>query len=541
MAPPPISLIEDLSRNDIEKLTQLLVLSPMTPMTSPHQVWLQEQSDFIATLPPKLKRPESLLPRLAMSLPFGKQKAHLCPSHKRLNPHLIRRIFLQVSAECTTRLARLVSNPYLPTDIAVHIKALQKANSLWMSPDLYRWTFQCQPHEERFDRIASDCEACILAAVGGNIRILQELRASMLGRKKKRGTFPRLLPLVESWIKWAGAEAVVREESDRLAREIRNCRKQMQEARRQKRRNEEEGILDPPPEMSTTTASDAKSPFADPEYDHMGAPPPNHDDAAPEFKNPFADPVYDHGSFQDKVYVYEDRDEHEHDNEPEGSIIDFYAHRLSSANLINNNTTQAQNEAKIHPAFKDSMVFQFQTNSSTFTLPKQNPFEDQDEGQERDNLPPRPGNPTTYTDPNPNLNGGGPMHRGASARVHQPPPLAYHNRANVKQMKNSWKRATGYSESVYSRDTDEEMPLLPSLPQQNGGFPTAGERIEEEGEYVPPRREWKKDEEERENGGDGDERGGRRDTKITSFGDFIKAPTHNSSSNSSEISRYLCR
>ncbi|KAH7412512.1 hypothetical protein BKA64DRAFT_770244 [Cadophora sp. MPI-SDFR-AT-0126] len=522
MAPPPISLIEDLSRNEIEKLTQLLILPPMT---APDQVWLQQQSHFIPTLPLKLKRPESLLPRIAMSFPFGKQKAHLCPSHKPLNPHLIRRIFLQVSAECTTRLGRLVSNPYLPTDIAVHVKALQKANSLWMSPDIYRWTFQCQPHEERYDRIASDCEACILAAVGGNICILQQLRASMLGRKKNRGVFPRLLPLVESWIKWMGAETVVREESDQLAREIRNCRKQMREARRQKRRNEEEGILDPPPEMSPTTCSNAQNPFVDPTYDHIGTPLPNHQSAAHGPKNPFADPVYDHGPFQNKVYGHEDRDEHEQDNEPEGSIIDFYARRLSSANLTNrNNNTRTQNEAKIHPAFKDSMVFQFQTNATTYTLPQNNPFNDQDD-QESDSLPPRPGNPTAYYDPEALPNGGGgPTHRGASARVHQPPPLAYHNRTTVKQMQNSWKRATGYSESVYSRDVDEGMPPPSSFAQQNGGNQTTvGGRIEEEeGEYVPPRRGWKKaDGEEGRGDGDGDERGRRRDTKVTIFGDFI--------------------
>ncbi|KAK0121563.1 hypothetical protein ONS95_009853 [Cadophora gregata] len=545
MTPPPISLIEDLCDNDIKKLTQLLILSPMTA-TDP--VWLQEQSKSIDTLPPKLKRPESFLPRLAMSLPFGKEKAHLCLSHKPLNPHLIRRIFLQVSAECTTRIARLVSNQYLPPDIAVHVKTLQKVNSLWMSADLYRCTFQCQPHEERFDRIASDCEACILAAVGGNISILQDLRASMIGRKKKRGTPPRLLPLVESWIMCTGAEAMVREQSDNLAVEIRNCRRQMQEARRQKRRNEKEGILDPPPpEMSSTTPRAVEDPFADVMH-LIGVPFSNQNKAAQDFNNPFADPEHGYGRFQGKEsYEYEDRDEHEHEIEHEGSIINFYAHRLSSANLHNNqNITQAQNEAKIHPAFKDSMVFQFQTNPSAYSLPAHNPFEDDDD-QAANTLPPRPGNPTAYDDPEFNSNGGsGPTHRGASSRPRQPPPLAYLNRANVKQMKNSWKRVTGYSESVYSRPVDEyesfaqlDSAARPPVPQRNvrrvegsgdisAGFSklAQGGRIEEEGGYLPPRREWKGGEEGKGSGGwngrdgDGDERG-KRDTNFTSFGDFI--------------------
>ena len=393
-----------------------------------------------------------------------------------------------------------------------------------MSPDIYRWTFQCQPQDERFDRIDSDCEACILAAVGGDVRILQELRASMLGRKKKRGVFPRLLPLVESWIGWTGAQAEVRKQSDLLAREIRNCRKQMQEARRQKRRNEEEGILDPPPlQMSSTSSSKSRTPFSDSVYDHDRFQDNSYEyEIREEVKNPFADPKHDRGRLQNKVYQYEDPDEHEHDNKPEGSIIDFYATRLSSANLVNNNkTTQAQNEAKIHPAFKDSMVFQFQTNASAFTLPAQNPFQDQVDDQEPGNLPPRPSNPTAYDDPEPGLNGDGPMHRGASARVRQPPPAAYNNRANAKQVKNSWKRATGYTESVYSRDEDDDRPLHPPSPQKNGGNSAQAAKIEEEEEYVPPRRHWKKDAEGRTNGVDGKESRGKRDTKITNFGDFI--------------------
>ncbi|KAH7342308.1 hypothetical protein BKA65DRAFT_457126, partial [Rhexocercosporidium sp. MPI-PUGE-AT-0058] len=331
MSPPPISLIEDLTTNDIEKLTKLLVLAPLS---APHPVWLQEQADFIRTLPLKLKRPESILPRLAMSIPFGTQKADLCPSHKPLNPYLIRRIFLQVSAECTTRLNRLVENRYLPADTAIHVKALQTANSLWMSPELYRVTFQCQPQEERYERIASDCDACILAAVGGNIRILRELRTSMLGRRTKRGKTPRLLPLVEAWIEWTGAEDALRAKSDALAKEVRSCRRQMQDARRQKRRNIAEGIIE----------------------------------------------AFDHQEYDESPHHHHEREHDEHDNDPEGSIIDYYANRLSSAKQTLSN---AQTESSIHPAFRNS-VFQFQTNTSSSTL--------------HAHLPPRSGNPTAYTE-----------------------------------------------------------------------------------------------------------------------------------------------
>ncbi|KAH9223165.1 hypothetical protein DL95DRAFT_498134 [Leptodontidium sp. 2 PMI_412] len=421
MAPPPISLIEDLRMKDTEKLTQLLVLSPLT---DPHPVWLQEQADFIRTLPPKLKRPKTLFPRLTMAIPFRTQGAHLCPAHKSLNPYLIRRIFLQVSAECTTRLTRLAENRFLPTNIAIHVKTLQMANSLWMSPDLYRVTFQCQPEDKRFDRIASDCEACILATVGGNIQILKELRTSMLGREMKRKKRARLLPLVEAWIEWADAAGAIRADSNILAREVRSCRRQMQEARRQKRRNLAKGIVEEPVR----------------DDNDMAAPLLSHDAAGQAFNHKEEDesPRHDH----DHDHEHED---HGYDHDPEDSVIDFYADRISSVWQPHN---QAQDRSSIHPAFRNSIVLQFQPDSNI--------------GSNTDasygSLPPRPGN-IASAETGPGMNGG---HGGApesapaaptgTGRVHQPPPVSYHNRANQKytQKQAAAKRETGYTESVYS-------------------------------------------------------------------------------------------
>ncbi|KAL2076091.1 hypothetical protein VTL71DRAFT_1034 [Oculimacula yallundae] len=503
MAPPSISLLEDLNAKEIEKLTQLLVLSPKT---APHTIWLQHQAECMSTLPPALKRSHSLLPRLAISIPFGTQKAQLCTAHKPLNSYLIRRIFLQVSAECTTRLSRLVGNPYLPADIAIHVKTLQTANSLWMSPDLYRVTFQCQPEEERFERIDSDCDACILAAVGGNIRILQELRTSMLGRKRKRGKTARLLPLVEAWIDWTGAGDSIRERSEVLAREVRNCRRQMQEARRQKRRNLTEGIVDSSPPPPPAQDDDMKSSLL------------NHDAVAQAFVFKFQD--YDEGI-----------DDHEQAHDPEGSIIDFYANRLSTAK---GTLDKPQDETSMHPAFRKSLVFQ---------LPDP-PSPNSSSSPARESLPPRPGNPTAYTDSEPSLKSG---YRGASAavtptpaltsRVHQHPPLAYNNRKNQKHK--SKKRNTGYTESVYSTGNSTvnlkgyaPSSLAPSMPP-NSSFAEqtsrdqqkprrvrsteeqAGEYrglldVDEDQDQDPRRDEWE----------DRDEYEGRN-SRVTSFGDFI--------------------
>ncbi|PBP28687.1 hypothetical protein BUE80_DR000334 [Diplocarpon rosae] len=404
MPPPSIHYIEDLTSKDVERLSQALHLPAGT---KPSLAWFKDQEVCIAELPSRLRRPETIIPRLAMVLPFT-EKAHLCRSHKRLNAYLIRRIFLQISAECTTRLTRLtrlVENPFLPHHIAAFVKRLQTINSLWMSPDLYRVAFQCMPNDERFDRIPGDCEACILAAIAGNSSILSDLRASMLGRKRKRGQVARLLRLVEAWIEWTAEKNVLRAVSDSLAKDVRACRRQMQMARRQKRRNLAEGIV---------------------ETDDMGAPLLQHDTTATALGD------QEHG----ERHECEEREEHD----PEGSIIDFYAHHARRDTKI------LSDAGNIHPAFRRSLSLR--TGSSSTTL--------------RDILLERPGNPIAYTESEPSIRG----HRGASARPHQLPPSAHNNLRRYPRNKR-------YTESIYSaasvnawQNSRINLPNMPPMPQQ---------------------------------------------------------------------------
>ncbi|TVY44636.1 hypothetical protein LOCC1_G003983 [Lachnellula occidentalis] len=303
--------IAELRTEDLELLAQLLSLQIGA---TADETWLRDQARLIAAFPPRLRRPESFLSRVGLSLPFTPDKAHLCKTHKTLQPQLIRSIFIQVTAECTTRVARLLDHPVLPENVSQFLKRIQSLNSLWMSPDFYLQAFNVNPWEARFQRLPGGCEACILAAVGGNLQSLTDLRTSMLGRKKKRGPMSRLLPLVENWIEWTGRDTEVRRESDALAREIRDIRSQLQHARRQLRRNIANGIVDQESEPEQGASPDVQSLNAD------------------------------------------DGDHTEHTNEDddfEGSIIDFYANIMSTTNLVE----RSQHTDDLHPAFRDSIVF----------------------------------------------------------------------------------------------------------------------------------------------------------------------------------------
>ncbi len=104
-----------------------------------------------------------------------------------------------------------------------------------MAPSLYRVAFQVSPYDARFDRVESGCEACILASIGGNRQILSDLRASMVGRKKKYKPVLMLWRLVDAWIEWMSGKETIIEESENLGKEVRNLRRRFQKERRDMR------------------------------------------------------------------------------------------------------------------------------------------------------------------------------------------------------------------------------------------------------------------------------------------------------------------
>ncbi|KAE8448413.1 hypothetical protein EG329_009477 [Mollisiaceae sp. DMI_Dod_QoI] len=276
------------------------------------------------------------------------------------------------------------------------------------------------PQDPRFSRIPGDCEACILATVGGNPRTLCDLRASMLGRRKRTGKEPRLLRLVQMWIKWTGCDPQITAESDHLSREVRACRRQMQLARRQLKRNREEGITEDSPlvteeDFLSSTIRQSQTMSAEDESDDIFELPDNMED-------------------EDK------------EDDPEGEIISHYAHSIHTSSTA---LRRAPVQEDIHPAFRNSTIPSFHggparpatprppppTSTSYASMTALGPDRLSSENLEIfNNFPPRPERPqnrSTYMDSMSDL------------RISQPsaviPPLRSHQQP-------------AYSESMYSRD-----------------------------------------------------------------------------------------
>jgi hypothetical protein len=235
--------IQDLTPADLHELAKVLSLPPDTSLD---EAWLQEQVRRISDLPHTLQNPSSFLSRLAIPLPISRKTAAcLCPFHKSLNPYLIHQAFLLIGAECTTRLTRLEEkSAFLPPRISEFLNRLHGINSLWMAPNLFFLAFGEVPLDNgRRERIASGCEGCILAVIGGDDMLLSDLRAALIGRKKRNQPDAELLPLVDAWIGLNPRSEEVFHRSNQLGVEILSCRREMQKARRRERRGRG-GVID---------------------------------------------------------------------------------------------------------------------------------------------------------------------------------------------------------------------------------------------------------------------------------------------------------
>ncbi|KAF7948851.1 hypothetical protein EAE96_008033 [Botrytis aclada] len=315
--PSPSDSLREFSRTSLDLLTQLLT-RPLG--TRPTDSWLHDQAVLIRTFPPSLLHPKSsgLISRVAASLTslrLGETKAVLCDVHKPLNPYLTRKIFLELTAESTTRLRRLtveVPLEHLPVNVQEFVLRMKMLNSIWMQPEFYRQAYQVQPCDPRYERVPSGCEACILATVGGDRSIIRDLFASIWGRRKKNKQMEGWIDVVRAWASWQGDSEGLTHESQSLGREISRCRKHLQMLRRDARRERLAG---------------------------------NH--------NPF-----DRDSEAHTLLGHDtpegDKDE---DGDIENEIIDFYANMMSRTSLANTSSHDSHPAEGVHAAFRDTVVF----------------------------------------------------------------------------------------------------------------------------------------------------------------------------------------
>lgn len=230
---------------------------------TPTDLWLAAQTRRAADLPRTLRRPQDWLARLSMAakrhLPaledLVPQCAVLCAgAHRGLNPWLVRRAFFLISHEVTVGpapLRRYLAHPgrhnraepklaAAAAETAAEVRALvdrlAATVALWMDAAAVGRLVD-DAGVVRFPRIGSECEACIVAAVGADAQTLCDLRAALLGRahtRTRKRKAPVLLRLVEAWI--ARFEGPLRDdvlrESERMGRVVKRVRRAVHHCKR---------------------------------------------------------------------------------------------------------------------------------------------------------------------------------------------------------------------------------------------------------------------------------------------------------------------
>ncbi|KAK8088606.1 hypothetical protein PG997_003567 [Apiospora hydei] len=251
--------LRKLTDEEIDALTNLLSRRPNYGIAIPSPKWLSRQQEKVDRLPEILLEPKNRLLRSVKRLSFNArkvlgelelshrrlpEKAVLCSSHDRLNPFLMRECFWLLCLETGENLECLRRWPHKSTAMASWLTRLDSVTAYFTSKAHF--------HQIRFVRVASECEACILAAVGANGRCLADLFTALVlrqddycavdARKKYK---PRLMRFVDSWIRQMGGEerqTIRRWIEELLAEiqpghlEIRTFWREYQEAERRKRR-----------------------------------------------------------------------------------------------------------------------------------------------------------------------------------------------------------------------------------------------------------------------------------------------------------------
>lgn len=249
--------LADVSDRALKELTSLLNMPPFVNIEKPGEEWLQAQKELIPKLNSSIRVPPNFLARLALRvnryhrLPFFPQVAKLCWAHKGLDPRVIRNLTLLVGHECTLRTDRFRAYRGLitfPNSVAVWLDRMDSVTAMWIGEFAFRKVFGYKAKMPAYHTVQSGCEACIMAVVGGRRQLLCDLRASMLARKAryhdkkyKGGKHPRLLRIVDAWIARFDKEEgqATLEESNMLAKDISDV---YQEMSRRKKKKEKERV-----------------------------------------------------------------------------------------------------------------------------------------------------------------------------------------------------------------------------------------------------------------------------------------------------------
>jgi hypothetical protein len=230
-----ITSYKHLTQSDIDYLTQILSHQP-PPHSSQLATYKSLTLAQIQSLPPHLLRNSHGPPATGVASLFPKPRHqglhYTCPVHTHLPYRLQRSLYRVLRHDIATALpASLAEVARHHEGAATIFRQLREASTMFLADAEYleAWGTLPPPERER-DRgrwapQKDGCAACVLARIGGDERLVTALRTGVLSRLRD-GMESKRLSWLESWMRGFEDGDTLMEESNQLAQEIRQSKKQ---------------------------------------------------------------------------------------------------------------------------------------------------------------------------------------------------------------------------------------------------------------------------------------------------------------------------
>ncbi|CAG9998172.1 unnamed protein product [Clonostachys byssicola] len=225
-------VLQDLSEEDVARLTKILMMSADESIASPSEEWLKNQKEEVSNADRPLRRQYAQaaahISNMSRSLhmPARSGRAELCPAHAQLDPRVIDDLQRLIGRLCKRKLKRLRDDyqgtPHHPEVISwldrlecIRRVCLDDFNEQSSRPAGTKEGNLRNVLSHRFAKLIENflgqkttCAACICAAVGGDRSMLADLLAGVwaremvektAGSKRKKKHRPELLCVLEQW------------------------------------------------------------------------------------------------------------------------------------------------------------------------------------------------------------------------------------------------------------------------------------------------------------------------------------------------------
>ncbi|KAL6252815.1 hypothetical protein RBB50_000534 [Rhinocladiella similis] len=182
--------IQNIPREYVSVLTKILQFPPNVDVRE----HIKSLASLIKPLPYTLRT--SRVERVIL-----RHQGNLCSVHNFLDCETVETILCKIKVEIGSRLNSLVSQCQLLTpEQRTCITGLRQLHALWTPRGEFEMTFMCCADDIKWKYETSQCEACIISRIAGDLQTMLNLRCIVRSRATSKHIEKHGLPRLQAWI-----------------------------------------------------------------------------------------------------------------------------------------------------------------------------------------------------------------------------------------------------------------------------------------------------------------------------------------------------